>query len=187
MLTLQEPVVSLEKVKIRAIHLTSLDLEVSLTVRNPNPIDAVLRELPFRVFFQTRSGKKEIASGNTGRFEIPANGSIVIPVEVTSSDLAIVEALAGILEKGDLQLDIEGNAVIDHIMGWTLPITETVDVTTGERRWKAGIHPGRAPDLTDPPHFLRAGGAPPDFFPVTTPQRGYPYFLERGEGWYPVT
>ena len=132
MQTLREPIVSLEGVKIRAVHLTSLDLEVDLRVENPNPIDAILRELPFTVFFRTGSGKKEIASGNTGRIEIPANNSIVIPIPVTSYDLALLEAFISIIGRGGLRLEIEGNAVIDHIMGWTLPFTETVDVTAGE-------------------------------------------------------
>jgi len=132
MLTLRDPVVRLEKVAIRAVHLSSLDLEVNPRVENPNPIDAVLRDLPFTVFFRTSSGKKEIASGNTGRIEIPANNNIVIPVPVTSYDLALLEAFVSIIGRGGLRLEIEGNAVIDHIMGWTLPFTEAVDVTAGE-------------------------------------------------------
>src|SRR5271169_5043255 len=128
--SVNEPVVSLEGVKIRAVHVTSLDLEVSLKVQNANPIDAILRELPFTVFFRDGNNQKEIASGNTGRVEIPANGSIDIIVPVTSYDLALLEALASIIEKGGIRLEIRGSAVIDHILGWTLPFTETVDLTT---------------------------------------------------------
>ena len=82
--SVNEPVVSLEGVKIRAVHLTSLDLEVSLKVQNANPIDAILRELPFTIYFRSGRQEKEIGSGNTGRIEIPANGSIDISVPVTS-------------------------------------------------------------------------------------------------------
>jgi len=127
--SVNEPVVTLEGVKIRAVHLTSLDLEVSLKVQNANPIDAILRELPFTIYFRSGQQEKEIASGNTGRVEIPANGSIDIVVPVTSYDLALLEALASIIEKGGIRLEIKGNAVIDHILGWTLPFTETVDLT----------------------------------------------------------
>jgi LEA14-like dessication related protein len=126
---IKEPVVTLERVKIHAIHLTSIDLEVTLKILNPNPIDAILRELPFTVFFHTGKDQKEIASGNTGRVEIPADGSIEIPVPVTSYDLALVEGLAEILKRGRITLEVKGNAVIDHILGWTLPITETIDIT----------------------------------------------------------
>lgn len=129
MLTMVEPVITLEGVNIRAIHLTSLDLEVKLNVQNPNPIDAILRELPFTVFFRAGNRREEIAAGAAGRLEIPANGSTDIVASVTSYDLALIEALATIVEKGGIRLEIQGNAVIDHILGWTLPFTETVNVT----------------------------------------------------------
>ena len=132
MQTLQEPAVSLESVKIRGLHLTSIDLDVTLAIKNPNPITAFLREFPFTVFFRTKAGKKEIATGNTGKFEIPADQSITVTVPVTSFDLPLLEAIADIVERGDLQLGIEGDAVIDHIMGWTLHLVETVDVTRDE-------------------------------------------------------
>jgi LEA14-like dessication related protein len=126
---LKEPVVTLERVNIHAIHLTSLDLEVTIKVQNPNPIDAILRELPFAIFFHAGKDQKEIASGNTGRVEIPADSSTEIAVPVTSYDLAVIEAVATIVERGGIRLEIKGNAVIDHILGWTLPITETIDLT----------------------------------------------------------
>jgi len=130
--SLVEPVVSLEGVKIKGIHLSSIDLEVKLRVKNPNPIDAILRELPFAIFFRSGTRRTEIASGNAGKLEIPASGSTDIVVPVTSYDIPLVEALATIVEKGDIRLEIEGKAVIDHILGWTLPFTETVDVTERE-------------------------------------------------------
>jgi LEA14-like dessication related protein len=133
---IKEPVVTLERVKIQAIHLTSIDLEVTLKIQNPNPIDAILRELPFTVFFHTGKDQKEIASGNTGRVEIPADGSIEIPVPVASYDLALVEGIAEIVKSGRITLEVKGNAVIDHILGWTLPITETIDIT-GQQILKA--------------------------------------------------
>jgi hypothetical protein len=126
---IKEPVVTLERVKIHAIHLPSIGLEVTLKILNPNPIDAILRELPFTVFFHTGKDQKEIASGNTGRVEIPADGSIEIPVSVTSYDLALIEGLAEMVKRGRITFEVKGNAVIDHILGWTLPITETIDIT----------------------------------------------------------
>jgi LEA14-like dessication related protein len=133
---IKEPVVTLGRVKILAIHLTSIDLEVTLKIQNPNPIDAILRELPFTVFFHFGKNQKEIASGNTGKVEIPADGSVEIPVPITSYDLALIEGLAEILKRGRITFEVKGNAVIDHILGWTLPITESIDIT-GQQILKA--------------------------------------------------
>jgi len=130
---LNEPIVTLERVKIHAIHATSLDLEVKIKVENLNSISATLREMPFTIFFNTGKNRKEIASGNTGRLEIAANSSTDIIIPVTSNDLMLVEALATILESGGIHLEIEGNAVIDHVLaGWTLPFTETINLTEKE-------------------------------------------------------
>jgi LEA14-like dessication related protein len=133
---IKEPFVTLGRVKILAIHLTSIDLEVTLKIQNPNPIDAILRELPFTVFFHFGKNQKEIASGNTGKVEIPADGSVEIPVPITSYDLALIEGLAEILKRGRITFEVKGNAVIDHILGWTLPITESIDIT-GQQILKA--------------------------------------------------
>jgi len=129
---LKEPVVSLENVKIRALHLTSLDLEAKIRVENNNPVSATVRELPFTIFFRFGNRQEEIASGNVANIEIPANVGTDITIPVTSYNLALIEALASILEKGDIQLEIKGTAVIDHILGWTLPFTKTVDITEHE-------------------------------------------------------
>ena len=54
---LKEPIVTLEQVKIHAIHFSSLDLEVKIKVQNSNPVSATLRELPFTIYF--RDGERE--------------------------------------------------------------------------------------------------------------------------------
>lgn len=128
-----EPVVTLEGVKILAIHIASLDLEVKLRVHNPNSISATLRELPFTIFFRTGGHPVEIASGNTGKLEIDAYSSSEIKVPVTTYNLVLIEAIASLVEKGGVQLEIKGNAVIDHILaGWTLPFSKTMDITEHE-------------------------------------------------------
>ncbi len=129
---LSEPSVSIESVRLRKLHLTSVELDVTLVIRNQNPVTAVLREFPFRVYFRDDGTRKEVASGNTGKIEVPAGRSVTVPVIVTSGDLALAEALLDLLERGNLNLEIEGDAVIDHIVGWTIHITERVDVTTGQ-------------------------------------------------------
>jgi LEA14-like dessication related protein len=125
----KEPPVTLEQVKIHAIHFTSLDLEVRIKVQNPNPVSATLRDLPFTVYFYDGEHERESASGKAAGVEIPASGSTDIIVPVTSYDVALIEALATIVETGKIQLKIRGNAVIDHILGWTLPVAETIDLT----------------------------------------------------------
>jgi LEA14-like dessication related protein len=129
---LNEPAVTLEGVKIRAIHLTSIDFDVTIRIDNPNPFGATVRELPFTVFFRDGDQEKEIARGEAVTLNIPAGGTLTITVPVASHDLALVEGIASFFGRGSIQLRIEGKASIDHIIGWSLPFSKTIDITEDE-------------------------------------------------------
>ena len=132
MQSLNEPLVTIEGVKIRGFHLSSIDFDVILRIENPNPFGATVREFPFTVFFRSGNQEKEIASGETVKMDIPARNSIEITVPLTSHDLALFEGLLSLIRKGNIQLKIQGTAVIDHIIGWSLPVTEDIEITEHE-------------------------------------------------------
>jgi LEA14-like dessication related protein len=132
MQALNEPVISLKGVKIRALHLSSIDFDVTLKIENPNPFGATVRELPFTVFFRSGNQEKEIASGAAVKMDIPASDSIEITVPLISHDLALFEGMVSLIKKGNIQLSVRGTAVIDHIIGWSLPVTEDIEITERE-------------------------------------------------------
>jgi LEA14-like dessication related protein len=127
---LREPSVTLEGVKIRAVTLSSLVLDVAIRVQNPNPVGVTLREIPFLVLIRDDGCQQEIASGNAGNVSIPARGDTILPVPVTSRNSAILSALASFVAKGEIGVTIKGNAVIDAVItGWSMPFEKTVSVT----------------------------------------------------------
>ena len=132
MQALNEPIVSIKGVKIRALYLSSIDFDVILKIENPNPFGATVRELPFTVFFRSGTQEKEIASGQTITMDIPASDSIEITVPLTSHDLALFEGIVSLIKKGNIQLEIKGTAIIDHIIGWSLPVIEEIEITEHE-------------------------------------------------------
>ena len=132
MQTLNEPIISIKGVKIRALYLSSIDFDVILKIENPNPFGATVRELPFTVFFRSGTQEKEIASGQTITMDIPASDSIEITVPLTSHDLALFEGIVSLIKKGNIQLEIKGTAMIDHIIGWSLPVIEEIEITEHE-------------------------------------------------------
>ena len=130
---LHDPVVTLEDVRVRKISLSALDLEVMIRVENPNLIGVTLRQLPFTVMCSSGNRDQEIASGNTGRIKIPAQGSTVLRVPVTSRNAAILAALATFITKGSIQVTIKGTATIDALLfGWSIPLTKTLPVTMAQ-------------------------------------------------------
>jgi len=130
---MHDPGVTLEDVRVRKISLSALDLEVMIRVENPNHIGVTLRQLPFTVMCSSGNRDQEIASGNTGRVKIPAQGSTVLRVLVTSRNAAILTALATFITKGNVQVTIKGTATIDALLfGWSIPFTKTLPVTMAQ-------------------------------------------------------
>ncbi len=133
MTVLHEPVVSLEDVRVRKISLSSLDLEVTIRVENPNLIGITLQQLPFTVLCSAGNKNQEIATGNTGRVKIPAKGSTVLRIPVTSQNAALIGALATFVTRGGMQVTIQGKATIDCILfGWSIPFSKTLAVTMAQ-------------------------------------------------------
>jgi LEA14-like dessication related protein len=127
---LQEPVISLEEVKLRGLSLSSLEIEVVIRVQNANALGVTLRELPFTVLCSAGDRNQEIATGNTGRVKIPAKNSTVLSIPVTSRNTALIGALAAFVTHGGIQVTIKGTAIIDCLLfGWSIPFSKTVPVT----------------------------------------------------------
>jgi LEA14-like dessication related protein len=127
---LHEPVITLEDVRLRALSISSLALDVAIRVQNPNPLGVTLRELPFTVFCQDADRSREIAHGNTGRVQIAAKDSTLLHVPVKSENAILIGALAAFVTRGKVQVTIKGTATIDCILfGWSVPFTKTVPVT----------------------------------------------------------
>jgi LEA14-like dessication related protein len=130
---LHEPIVSLEEVNLRALSLSSLELDVAIRVQNANPIGVTLRELPFTVMCQAGSQETEIAAGNTGQVKIAARDSTVVHIPVRSQNAALIGALAAFVTRGGVQVTIKGTAIIDCLLfGWSVPFSKTVPVTMGQ-------------------------------------------------------
>jgi len=127
---LNEPVVTLEEVKLRKLTLSSLELDVAIRVQNANPLGVTLKGLPFSV--QCRAGDHDelIAAGNTGRVKIAARDSTLLHIPVRSKNAALIGALAAFVARGRMDVTIEGEAVIDCLLfGWSVPFTKTMPVT----------------------------------------------------------
>jgi LEA14-like dessication related protein len=127
---LSDPVVTLEDVRLKAVSLSSLDLEVAIRVGNKNPVGVTLKEIPFSVLCSSEKGEQELARGNTGRVQIAANGDTLLHVPVRSKNTALIGALATFFTKGGVQVTIKGTATIDAVLfHWSIPFEKTVPVT----------------------------------------------------------
>jgi len=126
----RDPVVTLEDIRLRKITLSSLDLELSVRVENPNLLGVTLRELPFTVLCSSGRTEQQLASGNPGRVKIAANGSTVLRIPVTSQNTALAGSLATFIMKGGVQVTVRGTATIDAVLFcWSVSFQKTLPVT----------------------------------------------------------
>jgi LEA14-like dessication related protein len=127
---LRDPVVTLEDIRLRKITLSSLDLELSVRVENPNLLGITLQELPFTVLCSSGRTDQQLASGNPGRVKIAASGSTVLRIPVTSRNAALIGALATFITKVGVQVTIRGTAIIDAVLFcWSVPFEKTLPIT----------------------------------------------------------
>jgi len=130
---LRDPVVTLEDIRFRKISPSSLDLDVKVRVDNPNPFGITLRELPFTVLYASGDALQELATGNTGRVKIDANGSTVLQIPIVSKNVALISALAAFVRRGGLQVTVRGEALVDVIFfSWPVPFEKTLPLTIGQ-------------------------------------------------------
>ena len=127
---LHEPAITLDGVKIRALSLADLDLDVTIRVENKNPIGVTLKEIPFIVLIREGDRQQEIANGNTGNVAIPAQSCTQLAVPVTSRNAVLVGAMGALVASGRIDVTINGAAVVDAvIISWTVPFEKTITVT----------------------------------------------------------
>lgn len=126
---LRDMVVTLEDIRLRKITLSSLDLELSVRVENPNMLGVTLRKLPFTVLCSSGRTEQQLASGNPGRVKIAANGSTVLRIPVTSRNAALIGALATSVMRGGVRVTVRGTAIIDAVLFcWSVPFEKTLPV-----------------------------------------------------------
>jgi len=127
---LHEPVVSLEDLRLKAHTSSSVDLEVLIRVQNVNPLGVTLRELPFVVMCRAGVTARQVATGNTGKAEIPAQDSTLLNIPVRSEKAELISAFADFVTCGSVEVSIQGLAVIDcTLFGWSVPFSKTMPVT----------------------------------------------------------
>jgi LEA14-like dessication related protein len=127
---LSEPSVSIEDVKIQAVSLSRLRLDVIIRVENPNIFDIRVEKLPFQVLCRTGDGEIEIASGEVKEVSIARKSDTVVSVPVVTDNAGCLRAITTLLKEGLVPVTVNGVATIDCLVtSWSFPFTKTITVT----------------------------------------------------------
>jgi LEA14-like dessication related protein len=126
---MKSPDVSVTGVSLSSASLSELALDVSLLVDNPNSFGITLKSLSFDVYYQAGGEWVYLSHGEAAGIRIePGKNNVTIPVTVSSTEL--LRSLAEYFTRGEITLQIRGNASPDFYgLAPKVPFTRTTTIT----------------------------------------------------------
>lgn len=146
----QEPVVTVTDIAVSDLSLQTMTVNTTLNIFNPNPIGARLNNLVFDVSYPD-GGRNYLGHGEKAAIEVNGNGNTTVIVPVTVGNVEAARAVASLVQKGSITLNVNGSAFID------------VKVTTFEKKFEqsrefsAGEFEGLLPVTTVPGTGISVG------------------------------
>lgn len=123
-----KPTVTIDGVSVKDFTLQKLDLDVRVTIYNPNPIGITLRKIVFDIYYLDGQ-PKYLGHGEKKNIGIRSEGktTVTIPVEVSNSRL--IDALLK-ARKGEIKLKVNGSVYLDlKVTTFEIPFEEEIVVT----------------------------------------------------------
>jgi LEA14-like dessication related protein len=122
------PDVSVKGVSLTSLNLTSMALDITLSVNNPNSMGITLASLSFDVFYQNGSDWVFLAHGEQSGIQIsPGDNTVTVPVVISNREL--LGSLVGLLTRGEITLQIRGVAKPDFYgLAPSVPFTHTTTI-----------------------------------------------------------
>lgn len=109
---IKDPDIKVKNVALESADLSSVNLLVTLSIDNPNPLGINIKSLVFDVYYQKGDEWNFISHGEMGSFSLkPGMNEVTVPVSIKTS--AIPGAVVGALARGEITLKITGTASPD--------------------------------------------------------------------------
>ena len=109
---IKDPEIKVKNVALESADLSSVNLLVTLSINNPNPLGINLKSIVFDVYYQKGDEWTFISHGEQGSFSIkPGINEVTVPVSIKTT--AIPGAVVGALARGEITLKISGTASPD--------------------------------------------------------------------------
>jgi LEA14-like dessication related protein len=125
----KSPEVSVAGVSVISLSFSSLSLDVTLLVNNPNSFGITLKSLSFDVYYQSGNDWVYLSHGEkTGIVIDPGENEVTVPVTVSSAEL--LRSMAELITTGNLTLQVRGTASPDFYgIAPSVPFTYTTTIS----------------------------------------------------------
>jgi len=108
----QEPSVSVSDIAVSDISLQAITVNTTITLFNPNPVVAKLKNVAFDVY-SVDDTRNYLGHGEQSGIDLVSNGTTTVTIPVTVGNIPALKALASLVREGSITLNVNGSALID--------------------------------------------------------------------------
>jgi LEA14-like dessication related protein len=120
---IKDPIVSVSDIELSDVSVQTMTVNTTVVIFNPNPIGAKLNNVAFDVSYLDDT-PNYLGHGEQSNIDVISSGNTTVSIPVTIGTVQAIKAVATLVRKGTITLNVNGSAVID------------VKVTTFEKRFE---------------------------------------------------
>jgi LEA14-like dessication related protein len=108
---IQEPSVSVSDITVSDISLETIKVNTTITIFNPNPIDAKLNKVALDLYYLDDT-KNYLGHGEQSNIDVVKDGNTTVTLPVSIGNIQALKALGSLVQKGSITLYVNGSASI---------------------------------------------------------------------------
>jgi LEA14-like dessication related protein len=120
---IRDPVISVSDIALSNVSVQTMTVNTTIVIFNPNPIGAKLNKVAFDVSYLD-DGPNYLGHGEQSSIDVISSGNTTVTIPVTIGTIPAIKAVAALVRKGTITLNVNGSALID------------VKVTSFEKRFE---------------------------------------------------
>jgi len=120
---IKDPVVSVSDIELSNVTVQAMTVNTTVVIFNPNPIGAKLNKVAFDVSYLDGT-PNYLGHGEQSNIDVISSGNTTVTIPVTIGTIPAIKAVAALVRKGSITLNVNGSAFID------------VKVTSFEKRFE---------------------------------------------------
>jgi len=109
---IQEPSVSVSEIAVSDISLETIQVNTTVIIFNPNPVDAKLTQVALDLYYLD-DAPNFLGHGEQSDIDLIKNGNTTVTLPVSIGNIQALKALGSLVQKGSIMLYVNGSARVD--------------------------------------------------------------------------
>jgi LEA14-like dessication related protein len=108
----KDPTVSVSDIELSDVTLQTMTVNATVVIFNPNPVGAKLNKVAFDVYYLDDI-QNYLGHGEQTSIDVISSGNTTVTIPVTIGNIQAIKAVATLVRKGSITLNVNGSAFID--------------------------------------------------------------------------